>query len=237
MQTVSVRTTQNVVIDYPVASLGDRILAYFIDALIIIAYFIVCVILIGFAEIGSVAIIISLITIPVFLYHLMFEIFMNGQSPGKRQMNIKVVRLDGTPATIGNYVIRWLMRIIEIDILSGAIAMVVIAINGKGQRLGDIAAGTTVVKLVEQKAVTAKEVFTLTDENYVPVFQQVIQLNDNDIELIQQALEVNRTTGNLRPVMAVTEKVKSNLGIQTDLPPVKFLYTIVKDYGHITAGK
>jgi uncharacterized RDD family membrane protein YckC len=237
MQTVSVRTTQNVVIDYPVASLGDRILAYFIDALIIIAYFIVCVILIGFAEIGSVAIIISLITIPVFLYHLMFEIFMNGQSPGKRQMNIKVVRLDGTPATIGNYVIRWLMRIIEIDILSGAMAMVVIAINGKGQRLGDIAAGTTVVKLVEQKAVTAKEVFTLTDENYVPVFQQVIQLNDNDIELIQQALEVNRTTGNLRPVMAVTEKVKSNLGIQTDLPPVKFLYTIVKDYGHITAGK
>src|SRR5690606_16577785 len=147
------------------------------------------------------------------------------------------VRLDGTPATIGNYVIRWLMRIIEIDILSGAMAMVVIAINGKGQRLGDIAAGTTVVKLVEQKAVTAKEVFTLTDENYVPVFQQVIQLNDNDIELIQQALEVNRTTGNLRPVMAVTEKVKSNLGIQTDLPPVKFLYTIVKDYGHITAGK
>lgn len=237
MQTVNVRTTQNVVIDYPVASLGDRILAYFIDALIIIAYFIVCVILIGFAEIGSVAIIISLITIPMFLYHLMFEIFMNGQSPGKRQMNIKVVRLDGTPATIGNYVIRWLMRIIEIDILSGAIAMVVIAINGKGQRLGDIAAGTTVVKLVEQKAVTAKEVFTLTDENYVPVFQQVIQLNDNDIELIQQALEVNRTTGNLRPVMAVTEKVKSNLGIQTDLPPVKFLYTIVKDYGHITAGK
>lgn len=237
MQTVSVRTTQNVVIDYPVASLGDRILAYFIDALIIIAYFIVCVILIGFAEIGSVAIIISLITIPVFLYHLMFEIFMNGQSPGKRQMNIKVVRLDGTPATIGNYVIRWLMRIIEIDILSGAMAMVVIVINGKGQRLGDIAAGTTVVKLVEQKAVTAKEVFTLTDENYVPVFQQVIQLNDNDIELIQQALEVNRTTGNLRPVMAVTEKVKSNLGIQTDLPPVKFLYTIVKDYGHITAGK
>lgn len=237
MQTVSVRTTQNVVIDYPVASLGDRILAYFIDALIIIAYFIVCVILIGFAEIGSVAIIISLITIPVFLYHLMFEIFMNGQSPGKRQMNIKVVRLDGTPATIGNYVIRWLMRIIDIDILSGAMAMVVIAINGKGQRLGDIAAGTTVVKLVEQKAVTAKEVFTLTDENYVPVFQQVIQLNDNDIELIQQALEVNRTTGNLRPVMAVTEKVKSNLGIQTDLPPVKFLYTIVKDYGHITAGK
>lgn len=237
MQTVSVRTTQNVVIDYPVASLGDRILAYFIDVLIMVAYIILIFLVIGFGEIGSIAIIISLISIPLFLYHMLFEIFMNGQSPGKRQMNIKVVRLDGTPPTIGNYIIRWLLRIIEIDLMSGAIALLTIAINGKGQRVGDIAAGTTVVKLVEQQAVTAKEVFTLTEESYVPVFQQVIQLNDNDIELIQQALEVNRTTGNLQPVMAVTEKVKSNLGIQTDLPPVKFLYTLVKDYGHITAGK
>jgi uncharacterized RDD family membrane protein YckC len=237
MQTVSVRTAQNVVIDYPVASLGDRILAYFIDVLIIIAYVILILFTIGFGRINSPVSIISLISIPIFLYHLLFEIFMNGQSPGKRQMNIKVVRLDGTPATIGNYIIRWLLRLIEIDLLSGAVALLTIAISGKGQRVGDIAAGTTVVKLVKQATVTAKEVFTLTEESYSPLFQQVIQLNDQDIEVIQQALEVNRTTGNSRPVMAVTEKVKDNLGIQTDMPPVKFLYTIVKDYGHLTAGK
>ncbi|MBX2964690.1 MAG: RDD family protein [Cyclobacteriaceae bacterium] len=237
MQTVSVRTTQNVVIEYPVASLGDRILAYLLDVFIIVAYVILIILFLIYAEVTSTAIIIGLITIPVFLYHLLFEVFMNGQSPGKRQMKIKVVRLDGTPATIGNYIIRWLLRLIEIDIMSGAIALLTIAINGKGQRVGDIAAGTTVVKLVKQEAVTAKEVFTLTEENYTPVFQQAIQLNDSDIELIQQALEVNRTTGNIQPVMAVTEKVKSSLGVQTDMPPVKFLYTIVKDYGHITAGK
>ncbi|MBX2960981.1 MAG: RDD family protein [Cyclobacteriaceae bacterium] len=237
MQTVSVRTTQNVVIDYPLASLGDRILAYFVDVLIMIAYVILIFFIIGFGGVNSPAGMISLIIIPLFLYHLLFEIFMNGQSPGKRQMKIKVVRLDGSPATIGNYIIRWLVRIFEIDLFSGALALLVIAISGKGQRLGDIAAGTTVVKLVEQQAVTAQQVFTLTEDAYSPVFQQVVQLNDQDIELIQQALEVNRTTGNSVPVMAVTEKVKNTLGIQTDLPPVKFLYTIVKDYGHITAGK
>lgn len=237
MQTVSVRTTQNVVIDYPVASLGDRILAYFIDVFIIIAYFILIFFLLVSGGAGSAALIIGVLLIPPFLYHLVFEIFMNGQSPGKRQMNIKVVRLDGTPPTIGNYIIRWLLRLIEIDVLSGAIALFTIAVNGKGQRLGDIAAGTTVVKLVEQRAVTANEVFTVSEDTYTPVFHQVIQLNDQDIEVIQQALEVNRTTGNSVPVMAVTEKVKNRLGIQTDLPPVKFLYTIVKDYGHITAGK
>lgn len=235
MQTVTIRTTQNVLIQYPAASLGDRIFAYLIDLIIIIAWFILMAFALSLAETASPTLIIVVLLLPAFLYHLMFEIFMNGQSPGKRQMGIKVVRLDGTPPTIGNYIIRWLLRVIEIDLLSGAIAVFTIAVNGKGQRLGDIAAGTAVVKLAMPREVTTREVFTLADETYKPVFHQVTQLNDQDIELIQQALELNRTTGNNRPVMAVTEKIQSLLGIQTDMPPVKFLYTIVKDYGHITS--
>jgi hypothetical protein len=78
-------------------------------------------------------------------------------------------------------------------------------------------------------------VFTTAEEGYVPTFRQVVQLNDDDIELIQQALAVNRDSGNNQPVMAVTEKIKRVLSIETDMPPVKFLYTIVKDYSHITS--
>jgi len=237
MQTVTVRTTQNVFIEYPVASLGDRILAYFVDILIIIAYYLVAGLALASLNAFSISGFIGLLLIPTFLYHLCFEIFMNGQSPGKRQMKIKVVRLDGTPPTIGNYIIRWLLRLIEIDALSGAVAVVAIAVGGKGQRVGDIAAGTTVIKVVGQREVSANEVFTVPEDNYTPVFQQVVNLTDQDIELIQQALDVNRTTGNFQPVLAVTEKIRNTLGIQTDLPPTKFLYTIVKDYGHITAGK
>jgi uncharacterized RDD family membrane protein YckC len=235
MQTVTIRTTQNVLIEYPVASLSDRIFAYLIDLAILIAYFILMAVVADGIGFFSLAAFIALFIIPALLYHVLFEIFMNGQSPGKKQMGIKVVRLDGTPPTIGNYIIRWLLRLIEIDVLSGAIAMLTIAVNGKGQRLGDIAAGTAVVKLVKHREVTAREVFTLADENYVPVFAQVILLKDHDLELVQQALEVNRSTGNSQPVMAVTEKIKALLGIQTDMPPVKFLYTVVKDYGHLTA--
>lgn len=237
MQTVTVRTTQNVFIEYPVASLGDRILAYFVDILIIIAYYMVAALALVSLDTFSMSGFIGVMLIPTFLYHLIFEIFMNGQSPGKRQMKIKVVRLDGTPPTIGNYIIRWLFRLIEIDFLSGAVAVVAIAVGGKGQRVGDMAAGTTVIKEVKKREVLAKEVFTVSEENYTPVFQQVINLTDQDIELIQQALDVNRATGNLQPVLAVTEKIKITLGIQTDLPPMKFLYTIVKDYGHLTSGK
>ena len=72
---------------------------------------------------------------------------------------------------------------------------------------------------------------------HVPTFTQVTQLSDKDIELIQRALEVNRDQGNVQPVMIITEKIKALLGIQTDLPPVKFLYTIIKDYNTLTTGR
>jgi hypothetical protein len=55
--------------------------------------------------------------------------------------------------------------------------------------------------------------------------------------LIQRALEVNRDHGNGQPVMVITQKIKALLGIQTDLPPVKFLYTIIKDYNSLTTGR
>lgn len=236
MQTISVRTTQNVFIQYPIASLGDRIVAYLIDLVITIAYVILVIMVI--ASSGSMSEFVLLgMFLPVAFYHLLFEIFMDGQSPGKRQMSIKVVRIDGTPATVGNYVIRWVLRLIDIQFLSGIVALVAIGAGGRGQRIGDIAAGTTVVKLVPQREVTASEVFTLADDNYKPMFDQVLQLNDNDIELIQQAIRAYHETGNAQPMNVIGEKIESKLGIQTDLEAYNFLSQVVKDYAHLSAGK
>jgi uncharacterized RDD family membrane protein YckC len=208
-----------------------------IDTVIVVAYIVLVAYGMNLVEIDSAALGISALVIPSLLYHLLFEIFMDGQSPGKRQMKIKVVRTDGTPATIGNYLLRWLLRLIEVQAAQGMIAVITIAWNGRGQRLGDIAAGTTVVKLVRQKDVTAAEIFTLATEDYVPQFPGVIMLSDRDAELIQQALEVYRRHDNLQPAMIVTEKIKTRLGIQTDMTFEAFLTTILKDYSQLTAGK
>ncbi|MEQ8362378.1 MAG: RDD family protein [Cyclobacteriaceae bacterium] len=235
MQTIKVRTTQNVFIEYPIGSVGDRILAFLLDRLILIAYTIFVIALFLNANMEVAWIWMMMLGLPWLFYHLLFEIFMNGQSPGKRVMKIKVVRLDGTPPTIGNYIMRWVFSFIDYYVLSGVIAVVIIAMGGKGQRLGDVVAGTSVVKLTEQKEITSSEIFVSPEETYVPTFQQVIQLTENDIELIQRALEVNRDLGNAQPLMVVTERIKSLLGIQTDLPPIKFLYTIIKDFNHITS--
>lgn len=237
MQTINVRTTQNVFIKYSVASLGDRILAYLIDGLILAAYTIVCIVALVYSKAESSALVIACIGLPYLSYHLLFEIFMNGQSPGKRQMEIKVVRLDGTPPTLGNFLIRWVFRLVEIQLFSGVVAMIVIAAGGKGQRLGDLAAGTAVVKIVAQREVTADEVFTLSKNDYKPVFDQVLQLSDRDIELVQQALHIYRDTGNAGPMNALGAKIETMLGIQTDLEAYAFLNQIIHDYTQLSAGK
>jgi uncharacterized RDD family membrane protein YckC len=235
MQTISVRTTQNVFIHYPLASIGDRLLAHLIDRLFLILYSFAVVALFIRIELDIWWVWLICLAFPWFFYSLLFEIFMNGQTPGKRFMKIQVVRMDGTPATVGDYLLRWLFAAVDIYMLSGAIGIIAIAVGGKGQRIGDIVAGTTVVKLIQQKEITAADVFVTTEDTYTPTFAQVTQLNEKDIELIQRALAANRNQGNLQPVILVTEKIKSLLGIQTDLPPVQFLYTIVKDFHHLTA--
>jgi uncharacterized RDD family membrane protein YckC len=237
MQTVRVRTTQNVFIDYPVASIGDRILGHLIDRIILILYSVAIIAALVNLEVNIWYVWLILLGLPWMFYNLLFEIFMNGQTPGKQVMKTKVARLNGTPPTIGDYLLRWIFSFVDFYILSGALAVVIIAMGGKGQRLGDIVAGTSVVKLIEQHQITAKDVFVTAEEMHVPTFTQVTQLSDKDIELIQRALEVNRDQGNAQPVMIITEKIKTLLGIQTDLPPVQFLYTIIKDYHSLTTGR
>lgn len=235
MHTIKVRTTQNVFIEYPIGSVGDRILAFLLDRLILVAYTIFILALFINAKMEVAWIWILMLGLPWLFYHLLFEVFMNGQSPGKRVMKIKVVRLDGTPPTIGNYLMRWVFSFIDYYVLGGVIAILIIVIGGMGQRLGDLVARTSVVKLIEQKEIASSEIFVSPEETYVPTFGQVIQLTENDIALIQRALEVNRDQGNAQPMLVVTERIKSLLRIQTDLPPVKFLYTIIKDFNHITS--
>jgi uncharacterized RDD family membrane protein YckC len=234
MQTIRVQTTQNVFIHYPIASVGERSVAYLIDSVLLALYAIAVIALFIKLQIETWWIW-ALAGLPFLFYSLLFEVFMNGQSPGKYIMKIQVVRLDGTPPRLGDYIMRWLLRFIDFTIFSPAVAMICIIAGGKGQRLGDIAAGTSVIKLAEHREIDSKELFIIPETEYAPVFQEVRSLSSRDIELIQRALEVNRSTGNNRPVVLLTEKIKSLLDIQSDMPPVKFLYTIVKDYNHLAS--
>ncbi|MCG8389486.1 MAG: RDD family protein [Cytophagales bacterium] len=234
MQSVNIRTTQNVAIDYQTAGLGERIGAYLIDAILVIAYWVSASWVLVRLGINSQWSFVA-ISLPAFFYHLICEIGFNGQSLGKKQLNIKVVRLDGSPATIGGYILRWILRPIDISIFSGAVAVIAIAVSNKGQRLGDMAAGTTVVKVGGKVNVTSHQLIKSLDHDYQPAFPGAQYLSDEEINIIKEALKVNKEQANVKPALAVMQKVKEHLQVESDLPPIKFLYTVLKDHNHLNS--
>ncbi len=233
MPTINVRTTQNVLIQYQVAGLWDRILAFLIDALIFIAYGIIMGVLLSDTGISP-GWMLVIVYLPIFFYNLIFEILMNGQTPGKMAMQLRVVRLDGNSPTILNYLFRFLLWPIDI-LMFGSVAITCIMLTNNGQRIGDVAGGTTVVKLKEVTAHSAAQIMKNLEEGYIVQFPQVVNLKDQDIKLIREVLYVNVQFGNAMPKEILTNKIKTLLGVESDMPSVNFLYTIMKDYQHVTS--
>jgi len=238
MESVSIHTTQNVVIDYEPAGLGNRILAGLLDSVFKAAYIItIAIILIStkaFDIRGQTAFVILMVIIflPVLFYDLLFEIFMHGQSLGKKILKIKVVKLDGTQPSVSSYLLRWLIRIFEIDLLYGMIAVVSIAASKNKQRLGDMAAGTTVI--VVRPAVTLKDTILQTQQrsDYKIIFSQVANLTERDMEIMKEVYDFYLKTDNHQALDKLVKKLKEKTGIQTLMKDPEFISTLMKDYNH-----
>ena len=245
MQRVRIQTAQNVDIEYQVASVGDRIVAYLIDMVIIIAYIVAVSLLLLFGvEVLQARVPFAVgvvLFLPVLLYDLALEVFMDGQSFGKKQRGIKVVKLDGSQPAIGSYLLRWLLRMIDCTLLSGGVALATILISGKGQRLGDLAAGTTVVELKPRTAL-GDTIFVPVAEDYVPVFPAAARLDGQTVATVKEVLNQTATTASPQLedpeslLLKAKEKLEGVLVVQSDLPPRDFLETVVKDYNALRGG-
>ena len=105
-------TGQYVHIQQATASIGDRILAQIIDWLVMLAYIAFSFwLLVEIDADGEVFFFFE--TLPILFYTLCMEVFNHGQSIGKMVMKTRVVKMDGSTPTLGAYIMRWLLYIID----------------------------------------------------------------------------------------------------------------------------
>ncbi len=227
---VTIRTSQNVLLEYEPASIGDRILAAMLDYLVIFGWTLLVFGIPARLNVTPSTFYVFVVAFPIVVYDLLSEWLLNGRSIGKIALGIRVVMLDGSPPGLGAYLLRWLLRIIEsVAFLGGIVPIITVAINGKGQRLGDIAAGTTVVKL--KPAVLLDDILIRPlPENYILQFPDLRILSDRDIGVVRQALR----QGDERVLSRTADKIKQVTGIKTDLSNRPFLETVISDYQFIT---
>jgi uncharacterized RDD family membrane protein YckC len=244
MSQLAIVTTQNVTIHFQAASVGDRILAYVLDWLIKIAYAI-SVYFVFFVAVGiedwantldnwSQISVYIIFYFPVIFYSLLFESIFEGQTLGKKMMKTKVVKIDGYQATFGDYIIRWLFRLIDISTNSGMIGLIAMISSSKSQRLGDMAAGTAVISL-QNKVDINHTILQEIQGDYQPIYPQVIKLSDNDVRIIKESFERSVVQRDYQTLIKLREKIEQVAGITNKMGnDMDFIRTVLKDYNYYT---
>ena len=172
--------------------------------------------------------------LPVVFYSLVLESVLEGQTLGKRLVKIKVVKIDGYQAGFGDYLIRWLFRLIDISISSGVVGLIAMVVNKKVQRLGDVSAGTAVITL-KNKVTISSTILEDLGEEYQPRYPLVIKLSDNDARIIKETFHSAVKTADFVILNKLTAKIEQVTGIKNDLGSTReFIQTILKDYNYYT---
>jgi len=244
MTQLSINTTQNVNINFEAASVGERILAFFLDNLVKVAYIIV-VYYIFFYYLGinkwmesmdrwSSASVQIFFYFPVMFYSLLFESLFEGQTIGKRLLKMKVVKIDGYQASFGDYLMRWVMRVIDVNFSFGIVGLVSVVTSKKSQRIGDMAAGTSVISLKNNININ-HTILEEIGERYVPTYPLVIKLSDNDARIIKETFHAASRNKDYQVIYKLRAKVEEVTGIKNQSGNDEdFLRTILKDYNFYT---
>ncbi len=269
MSVVKVPTNFNIEVEFEVPEFYRRFLSLLVDFLVQFFFYKIAVAILE-AIAGSMDIwdldgqyniqwlAIVFILVPLLCYHLVLEIFTNGQSVGKKITGMRVVDEQGGKASLSQFIIRWLLReiwfliilliglsyesegnkvestfllIVVIGYFFTEIALVIS--SKKGQRIGDLLAKTIVIRINKNEKIE-DTVFMEVADNYVPSFPQIMQLSDKDINAIKSILAAARKKGDYTMAESAGAKIKSHLKIESSMDPFDFLDVLLKDYNYLS---
>ncbi|HEY0273450.1 MAG TPA: RDD family protein [Chitinophaga sp.] len=237
MAYIKIPTAFNIDLEFEAADSGKRLFAYLIDNVVRIAYLVLCYWLIAATipdGVTRTVVLFFVAGLPFALYFFLTEWLMAGQSPGKLALGIKVVSLLGNQPTVGQIMLRSLMRIIESPlVLWAVIPLVAIARSPYSQRLGDLVAGTIVVNTRAKHTIQDTIFRDMSQVDYQPQFYQILKLSDKDLNKVKELLD--RATKQQDFVLAsrVADRVKTVLKIETNMGDMQFLETLLNDYNYL----
>jgi uncharacterized RDD family membrane protein YckC len=267
MSVIRIATNFNIELEFTAAPFGRRLIAWTLDLLLQIFYLIIAARFLRWLMWGmdpgtgsdyNLWAIVLVLMLPFFLYHLVCELTLNGQSIGKRIMSIRVVNATGGRPSPSQYIIRWLIRTSDYAVLliilnapyavlgdnffkaMGASLLLlftdVVLVNAtrNGQRLGDLLAHTILIS-TRQEGTIEDTLFTHVDETYVPRFPQVMQLIDRDMNAVKSLLDTASRRHDYELADRAAAKIKNHLAIQSDCSAFEFLETLLKDYNYLAS--
>ncbi|PQL90454.1 RDD family protein [Apibacter adventoris] len=241
MEGVHINTSQNVTIDFNLATIGNRIAARFLDWIFILIYLVIFFIIIyvltsndfNFEHEMLNMVLYVIMILPVVFYSLWAPYFMQGQTFGKKILKIKIVKADGAEATFGTYFIRWLLNVVD-SIFYSSVGLITMASTKKRQRVADLVAHTVVITTRQQINFDQTILYNL-EENYQPIFSQVLQLSDKDVQIIRTSLDFAKKNRDYELIKKLRNKIESVINeYKSEMSDVDYVDTVIKDYQYFS---
>jgi uncharacterized RDD family membrane protein YckC len=246
-ETLIIETPERVQLEFALASIGNRFLACAIDHLIqfitIILIYLGAMLLLSASPTGEVSEIVAetpkwvlaIVIIVIFLlftsYFAFFEWLWNGQTPGKKLLKLRVIREDGRPVTLWETIARNLMRLFDImPFPFYSIGFIAVFLSSRDQRIGDLFAGTVVVRERADEVPTFDSVFAnpLADSAFRRLQKQtnfaadLSNLTEKEIDVVETFLrrrwdlpEKQRLWMAWRVAIPIMFKLKPNYELET----------------------
>ncbi len=244
-----IETPENITLDFQIAGIASRFMAALIDTTLILLLYALVGYLFSlltdrFASLGgSVATAIQGIVGFLILwgYYILFEVFWNGQSPGKRVIGLQVVREGGRPITFAAAAIRNLIRFVDFLPALYGVGVVVMFVDKRARRLGDLVAGTLVVRM--SRAVTLDSLGTGAAAAPASATLSLVgieQITRQDIDIVSDFLSKRggfASDVRLRLALQIANALRTRLGIPLGGDSERFLEYIEQQYRLYQIGR
>jgi uncharacterized RDD family membrane protein YckC len=254
MSKINFTSAQHVEIEYEIASVIQRIMAYAIDTIILGVYLFIVMMAVQlddfFTNFGSwLFFMLLLAKLPWILYQPLMEFLTSGQTIGKMALGIRVVRLNGERVGWREVMMRWLLRgdflwisasfFIFLIPFWNVFDAFIVALSNRQQRIGDSLAGTIVIKNKSSQYYQLKDVLKIkSNENYSPTYTNVVQFTDEDMIYIKNCIQHRKRHKGPEIdslLVKLSDETARILGLQ-EAPKerLKFLETVLNDYVVLT---